>query len=61
MSTPPGYAVAVKNAAVVLIVAELLLGDTVMEVTPVRTTETDVDPVHAEHPPDDAVIVAEPV
>ena len=31
-----------------------------MEFTPDSTTETDVDPVHAVHPPDEAVIVDVP-
>jgi hypothetical protein len=61
MSIEPGKAVARKNAGVVLIVADALLGETWMDVTPVSTTETEVDPVQAEHPPDDAVIVADPV
>jgi hypothetical protein len=39
----------------------LLLGLTTIPVTPVSTTETDVDPLHAEQLPDDAVIVADPV
>jgi len=61
MSIEPGWADAVKKAGVVLIVAVLLLGLTMIDVTPVNTTVTVVDPVHAEHPPEEAVMVAEPV
>ena len=32
-----------------------------IDVTPVNTTVTVVDPVHAAHPPEDAVMVADPV
>jgi hypothetical protein len=61
MSIEPGKAVARKYAGVVLIVAEVLLGLTTIEVTPVSTTETDVDPLQAAQLPADAVIVADPV
>ena len=58
--SPPGTAVAWKNTAVPFIVTAWVLGETVMEFTPDSTTETDDVPVHAEHPPDEAVIVAVP-
>ena len=61
MSIEPGWAVALKKAAVPLTVAVALLGATMIEVTPVNTTVTVVDPVHAAHPPEDAVMVADPV
>jgi hypothetical protein len=32
-----------------------------IDVTPVSTTVTVVDPLHAAHPPEEAVIVADPV
>jgi len=37
-----------------------LAGETVMDETPESTTETEVDPVHAAHPPDEAVMVEVP-
>jgi hypothetical protein len=44
-----------------LIFALWLLGLIVIEVTPVNTTVTVVVPLHAAHPPEEAVMVAEPV
>jgi hypothetical protein len=59
--SPPGTAVALKYTGDPLIDTDWLPGDTVIEVTPVKTTVTVVVPLHAEHPPEDAVIVADPV
>jgi hypothetical protein len=58
--SPPGTAVAWKNTAVPFMVTAWVLGEIVMEFTPDSTTETDDVPVHAVHPPDEAVIVAVP-
>jgi hypothetical protein len=58
--SPPGTAVALKYTAVPLMDTDWLAGLTVMDETPDSTTETDAVPVHAAHPPDEAVIVDVP-
>jgi hypothetical protein len=58
--SPPGDAVALKNTGVPFLATDWLAGETVMDETPERTTETEVDPVHALHPPDEAVMVEVP-
>jgi len=58
--SPPGTAVAVKDTGVPAMDTDWLPGLTVIDATPDSTTETEVDPVHAEHPPDEAVMVDDP-
>jgi hypothetical protein len=60
MSTEPGWAVALKITGFPPLLTLWELGVTTIEVTLFKTTETVVEPVQAEHPPDDAVMVAEP-
>jgi hypothetical protein len=61
MSTEPGSAVAVKGTALPVIDTLWELGDTVIEVTSFKTTVTEVEPLHDEQPPDDAVMLADPI
>jgi len=56
----PGSAVAVKVTGLPPMVTLCELGVTVIEVILFKTTVTVVEPLHDEHPPDDAVILAEP-
>ena len=58
--SPPGTAVAVKETGVPLIDTDWLAGLTVIDVMLASTTVTVAVPVHAEHPPDEAVMVAVP-
>jgi|SRR5579864_8337981 len=58
--SPPGDAVALKYTADPPAVTDWLDGVTVMDEMFEITTETDAVPVQAEHPPDEAVMVAVP-
>jgi len=61
MSTEPGSALAVKQTAAPAIDTLWDAGDTVIEVTLFKTTVTEVEPLHDEHPPDDAEMFADPI